>query len=431
MDLQGIELAKILLKRREDGIKEEHDFEFLRKDGNRIYTRLEASPILEKDGTYIGSIACVTDITAQRYAEEEIRKSEEKFRSLFNSANDAISITDLEGHFLEVNAVAVERLGYSREEFLRMSVNDIVAPDYVNLLPQRIIELSKRGYAIFETAHRRRDGATIPVELSNRIIDYAGQKAILSISRDISERKRFENIENQFISIASHELRTPIAALSQSISNLQKYYENLTVEQRIRLIDSIFRNTNLLTELANDLILISQLKERKLKLNWIPYSPYNILQEVLDQLEQKRVAKEIEIEVEFDLNIQLFGDPQKVGQIFRIFLDNSLKYSANNTNIQIKTIDHYQGQYNSRNIDGLLIQFTDYGRGIRPEDLPYLFTRFFRSEEVRDIPGTGLGLSIALNLTQIHQGEIHVESTYGTSTTIFLFLPRLRKIPPI
>ncbi|HUX98120.1 MAG TPA: GAF domain-containing sensor histidine kinase [Candidatus Deferrimicrobium sp.] len=365
------------------------------------------------------------EIEARKSSEEGFCKSEEKFRALFNSANDTITIADLEGHFLEVNSMAIERLGYSREEFLRMTVNEVMAPEYRKSFPQWSIELTKRGCAIFETFHRRRDGMILPVELSMRIIDYAGQKAVLSIARDISERKRFDNIQNQFIIIASHELRTPISVLSQSINNLQKYYVNLTEEQKIKLIDTIFRNTNLLTELVDDLLMLSQLEERKLQLEWISYSPYTVFQEVLTQLEQKRMAKEIEIEYEIDQNTQLFGDPQKIGRIFRIFLDNSLKYSANKTKIRVKAIDNYKGPYNSSNVDGFLIEFTDSGRGINPEELPYLFVRFFRSKGVGDIPGTGLGLSIALNLIQLHQGKIHVETTYGKGTSIFLFLPRI------
>jgi len=428
MDEQGIELAKFYLKRREEGIKEEHPFEFLRKDGTRIYTRLETSPILEKDGTYFGAIACITDITAQHHAEEELRKSEEKFRSLFNSTNDAITITDLEGRFLEVNSVSVERYGYSREEFLTMNVRDIILS---NAFPQRVIEITNRGCAIFETVHKRRDGTIIPVELSTSLIDYAGEKAILSISRDISERKRYEDIQKYFISTASHELLTPLAALSQSISNLQKYDTKLTEKQKIRLNQSILRNMNLLMELANDLLMISQLDERKLKLEWIPYSLYTVLQEILLQLEPKRITKEIEIEVDIDKNIRLFGDSFKIGQIFRIILDNSLKYSANNTKIQIIAINNYEGPYNPKGVDGVLIQFSDSGRGIRPEDLSHIFERFFRSEDVRVIPGTGLGLSIALSLIQLHQGEIHVESIYGQGTTSFLFLPRLENKPTL
>jgi len=429
MDEQGIELAKKLLKRQKEGLGKNHDFEFLRKNGTRIYTRIETGPIMENDGTYIGAIACVADVTDQRHAEEELRKSEEKFRTLFNSASDSITICDLEGRFLEINDVICERLGYRREELLKMSINEINLPEYADLIPQRIIDVTKQGYALFETVHRRKDGTVIPIELNSRIIDYLGQKAILSIARDITDRKKFENIQKQFISTVSHELRTPISVISQSISNLQKYSDKLTEDQRKKLTNSILRNSDLLAELINDLLLISQIDEQKLKLEWRSYSPFNILQGVLDQLEPKRSAKEIDIEFEVDQNIQLFGDPKKVGEIFRILLDNTLKYSANNTKIQIKATNHYRGNYNSKDTEGLLIQFTDSGRGIRPEEIPHLFTRFFRSDEVKNIPGTGLGLSIALNLIQLHRGEIHVESTYGKGTTFFLFLPLLEKNP--
>jgi len=390
-----------------------------------------ARPYRNLNGEFLGVVECLIDITARKKAEEALQKSEEKFKTLFNSASDSITICDLEGHFLEVNDVICEKLRYKREELLKMSINDIYSPEFAEIIPKRIIEVTKQGYAIFEATHRRQDGIIIPIEVNSRIIDYLGQKAVLSIARDITARKKFETLQKQFISTASHELRTPVSVISQSVSNLQKYSDKLTDDQRRNLFNYIIQNSDLLTELVNDLLLLSQVDEQKTKLDWISYSPFSVLQRVLNQLEQKRAVKDIEIEVTVDQNIQLFGDPKKVGEIFRIFIDNSLKYSPNGTKIQVKAINSYRGNYNSKDIEGVLFHFTDFGRGIRQEDLPYLFTRFFRSDEVKNIPGTGLGLPIALNFTQFHGGEIHVESTYGKSTTFFLFLPRLEKDPSL
>jgi NtrC-family two-component system sensor histidine kinase KinB len=125
-------------------------------------------------------------------AEQALRESESRYKALFDSASDAIAIHDMEGRFLEVNRVLCERLGYSRDELLQMTVMDIEAPEYAALLPQRIQELRRRGRILFDTAHVRRDGCVIPIELSSRIVEYAGALAILSIGRDITERKQAE-----------------------------------------------------------------------------------------------------------------------------------------------------------------------------------------------------------------------------------------------
>ena len=129
---------------------------------------------------------------AVRRSESRLRESEARFRTLFDFANDAIFISEPGGRFIEVNRTACERLGYSREELLTMSPADIDAPEFAALVPARTDALLRDGKAFFETAHLRRDGTAIPVELSTTVLDLEGRQAILSIARDISERKRAE-----------------------------------------------------------------------------------------------------------------------------------------------------------------------------------------------------------------------------------------------
>lgn len=120
-------------------------------------------------------------------------ETESDFRAVFDNVSDALFIHDLQGRFLDVNHVARERLGYSREELLALTPRDIDSPEYAALVESRITELMQTGSAMFETAHVTRDGRTIPVELSSRIIEFRGQKAVLSIARDITRRKHYED----------------------------------------------------------------------------------------------------------------------------------------------------------------------------------------------------------------------------------------------
>lgn len=126
----------------------------------------------------------------KRQAEASLVISEEKFRTLFDNASDGIIIHDLDARILEVNRVACERLGYSHDEFLQMSLMDIESPDYAAMVKGKIQELLIEKHLFFEGAHIRRDGSVIPIELSSRLIQYEGQPAVLSITRDITIRKR-------------------------------------------------------------------------------------------------------------------------------------------------------------------------------------------------------------------------------------------------
>jgi PAS domain S-box-containing protein len=133
-----------------------------------------------------------TLMTERKRAEESLKKSENKFRNLFNNASDAIAIHDMKGHFFEVNDTICNRLGYSREELLHMTPLDIDTEENANIFKERLNMLKKQGYLTFETAHVSRDGKVIPVEVYSRIIDYEGNQTVLSVARDITERKQAE-----------------------------------------------------------------------------------------------------------------------------------------------------------------------------------------------------------------------------------------------
>jgi len=131
-------------------------------------------------------------LTRRKHVGKALRESEAYYRMIFDNANDAIFIRDLHGRFLEVNQVACDRYGYSRDEFLQMSTRNINSPETEALTAQRTKELLKKSHEIVESTHVRRDGKIIPVEMSRRLITFRGKQAILSIARDITERTRME-----------------------------------------------------------------------------------------------------------------------------------------------------------------------------------------------------------------------------------------------
>ncbi len=131
----------------------------------------------------------ITDICEQKKIEEALRESEKRYRTLFENAGDAIMIHDYQGIILEVNRVACERLGYSKEEFAGLHLTDIDTELYMGKINERLAELMENKCLIFESEHKSKVGKVVPVEISCREIEYRGESAILSISRDITERR--------------------------------------------------------------------------------------------------------------------------------------------------------------------------------------------------------------------------------------------------
>jgi PAS domain S-box-containing protein len=125
---------------------------------------------------------------------EALLESENLYRMIFESANDGIIIHDAKGHIFDVNQTMYKRLGYTKQELLKMSLKDLVTPEFAKKVNDRVSRLKEEGVAIFESADQRKDGTAMPVEVSARYIDYKGQKVILSIVRDIHERKLAEDL---------------------------------------------------------------------------------------------------------------------------------------------------------------------------------------------------------------------------------------------
>ncbi|WP_370575901.1 PAS domain S-box protein [Methanomethylovorans sp.] len=196
-------------------------------------------------------------------AEKALRESEKKFRTLFDSTNDAIYLHDMAGNILEVNQVACERMGYSRDEFLKMKQMDIDETLAIKSLFNRIKELLELKNNIFETVHVTKSGKQLPVELSSRIIQYERKNAVLTIARDITERKRIEQALKDYAEQLEHsnqlkeemervvnnspvivfkwkpEKDWPVSFVSENVSQLGYSVEDFT-SGRIKYLDILY-----------------------------------------------------------------------------------------------------------------------------------------------------------------------------------------------
>jgi len=138
-------------------------------------------------------VYCVMhDITERKQVESRLQKSEVKFRSMFDATTDAIFILAMDGSFIDVNRAAYTRLGYSREELLAIPISQLDPPEFAARVPERLKKVRERGVFVFESAHRRKDGSIMPVEVNCRLHEYEGKQAYFSVIRDISERKQAE-----------------------------------------------------------------------------------------------------------------------------------------------------------------------------------------------------------------------------------------------
>ncbi|MHB8835637.1 MAG: PAS domain-containing sensor histidine kinase [Candidatus Methylomirabilia bacterium] len=162
------------------------------KEGKTAWIETIKTPIIDEQGRVVGTTGIARDITARKQAETALQASEKKFRTLFETANDAIFILDRHGRFIDVNTAGHERLGYTRAELLAKSVTELDSPEFAARVPERTAQIRKYGRAVFESAHLRKDGTVMPVEINAVVIDHEGRKVLYSIVRDMSARKAAE-----------------------------------------------------------------------------------------------------------------------------------------------------------------------------------------------------------------------------------------------
>lgn len=190
MDEEGIARAKALLQRRERGIAEQHEFEFIRKDGERIQTLLEASPILDLHGNFQGAVAGVIDITQRKQVESRLRDSEVKYRTLVDMADDAILLTAPDGRILSANPGACRMFGRTEEEICRLGRAGMVVQD--EKMKKAVAERERTGSTSAELNMIKGDGTIIPVDVSSVVFQTDGEQRTSMVIRDISVRKRQE-----------------------------------------------------------------------------------------------------------------------------------------------------------------------------------------------------------------------------------------------
>ena len=375
------------------------------------------------------------EIEERKRAEEALRESESRYRALFNSASDMIFIHDLSGHAIDFNQVACERLGYSREELLQMTTMDVDTPEYADLVAERINELRKSGHVIFETTHVTRGGKTISTEVSSRLIEYAGKPAVLSIARDITERKRAEEERKKL------EARLQQAQRMESIGTLAggvaHDFNNLLMGIQgyasliLKDLDETHPQHNWVRRIEDQVKSGAELTRQLL--GFARGGKYDVKPTDINELVRKsssmfgRTKKEITIKAEYEQNVWTVEVDQ--GQIEQIFLNlyvNAWQAMPAGGDLYLKTSnvilnESFTKPYHLQPGRYVKVSVTDTGTGMDEATQQRIFDPFFTTKQMAR--GTGLGLASAYGIIRNHDGIINVYSKKGHGCTFNIYLP--------
>lgn len=362
--------------------------------------------------------------TERKAVHAALTERELLYRTLFEGVDDAIVVHDLAGNILEINDSAVRRLGYSREELLRMKTIEIDHPDYGAKFEERLAVQTREGRLdnIFGM-HLSKDGRQIPIQVSSRVMTYKGQPAVVAVIHDITllqkvqqdelelamERARSQ-ILTKFVQDASHEFRTPLAIIMMGFSLLARIEHP---ERRRMLIKRGEEQVTRITKLVEQLVLISELDDAAVyELSLV--SVADVLAGLQRRYDPEALAHHV---VHYEIGTPspvIHADSGKLIIALSQMMDNALRYSPENSTITVRSSTHDSNA---------IISISDEGVGITPDDMPHIFTRFYRHDKAHTTEGFGLGLAIAKIVIKAHQGRVEVESQPGRGTTFRVMLP--------
>ena len=305
--------------------------------------------------------------------------------------------------------VAVVEFFTTREVEHRSDVAEILS--HVTTQMGRVIERARAEQSLI--AHRdqlqeRVDAATLDLK-----------KKADELHAALIKEKELNELQRGFVSMTSHEFRTPLAIIDSSVHRLERNPDKLTKENVEKRLKKIRRAVTRMTRLMESTLSAFQMDAGKIHINIGDCDLVNVIEQVLDR--QRDISRQHSIVQDLDgLSTEFKGDAAVLDQVFTNLLSNAVKYSAPHTRITVK------GWLEDQTAS---ISITDEGIGIDPEDLPNMFNRYFRAKSSTGIAGTGIGLNLARMLVREHGGEITLESTVGVGSTFTVRLPLAHAIP--
>jgi len=419
MDKQGVALATRYLKRLQRGVTEQHEFEFLRKDGTRIYTILDTSPVIDEDGNYAGAIAGVQDITVRKLAEEKIHQQKELLERTMESFTNPFYVVNASDYTVVMaNAAARPQGRQIRHQKCYTLTHSIDKPCRGPEHPCPLAMVKENGKpATVEHIHYDRHGNKRIIEFHGYpIFDSQGNVTqMLEYCLDITDRKELDQLKDEFIGLVSHELRSPLTVITGAVNTVLTEGTRLSTEETNQLLQDAAVEAEAMSYLVGNLVELSRAQANRLSLHTEPVRVTNVIQDTVAKIKQQSSAHQFTTTIQRQIPL-VYADPVRLERILYNLLENAVKYSPEGGKIRVSV---------KQEGGNLVFAIRDHGIGISLSDQSRLFAPFQQLEESRPdgTRGTGLGLLVCRRLVEAHGGRIWVKSQPGRGSTFFFTLP--------
>ena len=441
--------------------KETLELRIKHKEGRWIWIEAKGNIFKDVDGFLKGILIC-RNISKRKQSEEalinlnreleqivisrtkELGDSEEKYRHLYESSPYGIVVIDNHGIILDINSTISILFGYTKK--------DLIGQNYLNLLniyPEDTISAIKHiNDLIFKkkdptitiniTEINKKDGTPAWVHSELSRVKIGPENVIQIIVQDVTEKKiaeeklkeserklREQNLElkeldklkTDFISIAAHELKTPLISVGGYVDLILLREENLKIEIKDDL-ERVLNNVRRLEDYINKLLDVMKIDAKKMILDKTIQNIYQLLSEIINELHFQIVIKNLELINEVDINLELNVDRFRISQVFLNILSNAIKFSKENDKIEISA---------SQQDAEILFKIKDYGKGLTETEISKLFGKFVTMDQDAETfstfeKGSGLGLYIAKGIIEAHRGKIWVISQGLDKGCEFIFI---------
>jgi PAS domain S-box-containing protein len=418
------ELPSIMARLRRGERVDHYETVRIRKDGERLDVSVSISPVRNEAGTIVGAASIGRVISERTRAERERRaleqqahqelaarrESEERFRAVWEATSEALALSNPDGVVLDVNPAYCTLFGRPAETMVGRSFA-LIFPEEERAAAEaqyRAIFANPDPPLSYEARVRRPDGSERDVEARADFLVRDGERvAMVSAIRDVTERKRLDQAQQDFVAMAGHDLATPLTVLrarTQLLLRRRAYDEES--------LAAILEQTSRMDRLVSDLRELASVEGGGLSLQREAVDLVWLAEAAVERA--RTVAKERSIRVEATRTpVVVLVDQDRLGQVLDNLLGNAVKYSDGGDVVVRIELDDWEAR----------LSVADRGPGIPAEVLPRLFERFYRGQQATSSAGLGLGLYIARMLVEAHGGRIWAASKLGAGSTFTVALP--------
>lgn len=362
----------------------------------------------------IASQSAIAIENARLFTEKEL--SESNFRMLAESIPQIVALLNSNGELEYLNKRWYDYTGLTFEDARIGKARELVHPDdRPGLFKERDAAIKEGRKFEYEFRFKKHDGAykwhltrTVPIlDYDNNIVKW------VSATTDIDDRKKSEEKKDEFMGIASHELKTPLTSIKAYMQLIQRSTRESNNTKLAEYVNRANDNIDKLSGIISDLLDVSKIQAGKLVMNMGIFNFKDLLEEVAEGMQYTSYSHEIISEKIPDIHV--YADRLRIEQVMVNFISNAIKYSPDCRTITLKTETHD---------DMLTFSVQDCGIGISKENMKYIFDKYFRvHNSTEEFSGVGIGLYISSEIIKRHKGKMWVESEEGQGSTFYFQIP--------